>query len=460
MSEEVLKKVYEIFSKNGAEVYLVGGSVRDLLLKREINDYDFATPLPPEKVIEIFRKEGITTYPIGIEFGTVGVVIGEKEVQITTFRRKEKYPPSSRKPEVEFGGTIEEDLARRDFTINSMAITPQGELIDPFNGKEDLRRGILRTPLSPDISFTDDPLRMLRCFRFQSQLGFTIEENTYGAIRKHAFRIMFLSPERIQMEMDKLLLGDYVEKALKGLMETRLISFFLHELVPLENLHQSIELHHKDVWNHTISVVKNTPKVLLYRWTALLHDIAKPYVRSVENGKIHFYRHEELGARISFYILSRLKYPKDFIKKVCFLVSKHMRPALYNSSWTDSAVRRFIREMGENLEPLLVLAKADITSYRPERVKERLSLLKELEERVEALKSVREIKCPVDGWEIMNKYNIKPGPLVGKIKNLILEAVISGELPEKCEDKEIYFEYVEKKLNLKEELLKEKKDEV
>ena len=248
---------------------------------------------------------------------------------------------------------------------------------------------------------------------------------------------MFLSPERIQMEMDKLLLGDYVEKALKGLMETRLISFFLHELVPLENLHQSIELHHKDVWNHTISVVKNTPKVLLYRWTALLHDIAKPYVRTVENGKIHFYRHEELGARLSFYILSR-----------------------YNSSWTDSAVRRFIREMGENLEPLLVLAKADITSYRPERVKERLSLLKELEGRVEALKSVREIKCPVDGWEIMNKYNIKPGPLVGKIKNLIWEAVINGELPEKCEDKEIYFEYVEKKLNLKEELLKEKKDEV
>jgi len=238
MSEEILKKVYEIFAKNGALIYLVGGSVRDLLLKREINDYDFATPLPPEKVIEIFRKEGIPTYPIGIEFGTVGVVIGEKEVQITTFRRKEKYPPTSRKPEVEFGGTIEEDLARRDFTINSMAITPQGELIDPFNGKEDLRRGILRTPLSPDISFTDDPLRMLRCFRFQSQLGFTIEENTYGAIRKHAFRIMFLSPERIQMEMDKLLLGDYVEKALKGLMETRLISFFLHELVPF-NLNSS-----------------------------------------------------------------------------------------------------------------------------------------------------------------------------------------------------------------------------
>ena len=451
MEGEILKKIYEIFAKNKAPVYLVGGSVRDMILGKEINDFDFATPLTPDKIREIFHREGIPTYPVGIEFGTVGVMIGGKEVQITTFRKKEKYSSQSRKPEVEFGGTIEEDLSRRDFTINALALSPQGELIDPFKGGEDIKKKIIRTPLSPDTSFQDDPLRMLRAFRFQAQLGFEIEEGTFSSIRKNAFRTLYLSPERIQMEMDKLLVGEYVDKALRGLMDTKLVSFFLHELVPLENLHQSIELHHKDVWEHTVRVVKNSPPEKLLRWAALLHDVAKPYVRTVEEDGIHFYRHEELGARLTFQILTRLRYPKDFIKKVTFLVHKHMRPALYNSSWTDSAVRRFIREMGENLEEVLKLARADITSYRRERVKERWELLGELERRVEELKSVREIKSPVNGWEIMKRYGISPGPQVGRIKKIILEGIINGELPEDAPDKEIYFQYVEEKMKVKEE---------
>jgi len=448
MEGYALKKIYEVFSKNSVPVYLVGGSVRDMLMERESKDLDFATPLPPEEVRALFKKENIRTYPVGIDFGTVGVILEGKEIHITTFRRKEKYSPKSRKPQVEFGGSIEEDLSRRDFTINAMALTPQGELIDPFNGRRDLRNKLLRTPGDPETSFSDDPLRMLRAFRFQSQLGFEIEKETLSSIKKNSFRILFLSPERIQMEMDRILTGKFVRKSLEGIVETQLASFFLYELIPLKGLHQSVEFHHKDVWMHTLRVVENIPPKVHLRWAALLHDIAKPYTRSVENKDIHFYRHEELGAKIAYYILTRLRYSNDFVRKVCFLVSHHMRPAFYSSTWTDSAVRRFMRDMKENLEDIFSLAKADITSYRPERVKKRLELLEELRKRIEELKSFKEISYPVDGKEIMERFNITPGPLVGKIKECIRDGVEKGELPVESPDKEIYFQYAQKKLNL------------
>ncbi len=443
---EIFKKIYEIFGKEKVEIYLVGGAVRDTLRGEEIKDIDFATPVEPPRIKKILNGAGIRTYPVGWEFGTVGAVIGGKEVHITTYRRKEKYKPGDRKPEVEFGGSIEEDLRRRDFTINAMALTPEGKLIDPFGGREDLEKGIIRTPQDPDDSFQDDPLRMLRAFRFQSQLGFKIEKNTFDSIKRNAFRVMILSKERIQMEMNKLLVGKFVEKALLNLMNSTLLNYFLYELYPLKDLHQSIQEHHKDVWKHTVRVVGNTPPEEVLRWAALLHDIAKPYVRSVEQGEIHFYRHEDLGAEMAFHILTRLKFPKKMVKEVAFLVAKHMRPALYRSEWTDSAVRRFIREMGERLEKVMTLAKADITSYRPERVRERLRLLEELSSRVERLLSVREVTCPVNGFEIMERFSLSPGPLIGKIKSLLLEGILNGELPETSEDKEIYFQFIEKKL--------------
>ena len=446
MKTEILKKIYEIFKKNSADIYLVGGAVRDILMEKEVNDLDFATSLTPQEVNIVLKKEGIHTYPIGIEFGTIGAILGEKEVQITTFRKKEKYSPKNRKPEIEFGKTIEEDLSRRDFTINAMALTPKGELIDPFNGKEDIKKGIIRTPLNPDTSFSDDPLRMLRAFRFQSQLGFKIESKTLSSIKKNAFRIMFLSQERIQMEMDKILTGEYVTKALEELLQSQLASFFIHELIPLKGLNQSKEFHHKDVWKHTLRVVQNVPSQLHLKWAALLHDIAKPYTRTIENGEIHFYRHPELGAKISYYILSRLKYPKNFIRKVCFLVLQHMRPAFYSSMWSDTAIRRFTREMGDNLQDILSLARADITSYRPERVKERLSLLDELYERIKKIESIKAPSYPVNGNEIMKRFNISPSPLVGKIKEFIREGVEEGKLPLNSPDKEIYFQYAQKKL--------------
>lgn len=441
MKEEILKKIYQIFKEEKGEIFLVGGSVRDMLMGKELTDLDFATSFPPEKTYQILKKRRVNVYPVGWAFGTVGAIIDGTEVHLTTYRKKEKYRMRSRKPVVEFGESLEEDLTRRDFTINAMAISPQGEFIDPFGGREDLSRGLIRTPGIPDESFQDDPLRILRAFRFQSQLGFTIEKSTYEAIERAAFRIMYLSEERIQQEMNKLLIGEFVIKALSGMMEARVLNFFIPELYPLKNLHQESEYHHKDVWQHTLKVVENTPKEEILRWSALLHDIAKPYVKKENKEKVHFYRHEELGSKMAYSILSRLKFPKSWREDISFLILKHMRANLYTPEWTDSAVRRFIREMGDRLDKVIKLSRADITSYRKERVKEKLRLLDELEERINLLKSAKEIKSPVSGDEIMERFNLSPGPLIGKIKDSIMNEIIEGNLPENG-DKEIYFEYI------------------
>lgn len=282
MEEAIFKKIYEIFRKEKGGIFLVGGSVRDMLMGKELTDMDFATSFPPQKTKEILNKNKIKNFPVGWAFGTVGAIINGKEIHITTYRKKETYHPRNRKPTVEFGKSIEEDLKRRDFTINSLAISPEGKTIDLYNGSKDLSEKLIRTPSYPDESFEDDPLRILRAFRFQSQLGFKIENETYKAIERNAFRIMYISEERIQAEMNKLLLGDFVIKALTDMMNATVLNFFIPELYPLKNLHQESDYHHKDVWMHTLKVVENTPKEEILRWAALLHDIAKPYVKVEE----------------------------------------------------------------------------------------------------------------------------------------------------------------------------------
>jgi poly(A) polymerase len=215
----------------------------------------------------------------------------------------------------------------------------------------------------------------LRAFRFQSQIGFRIENATYKAIKRNAFRIMYISEERIQQEMNKLLLGESVVKALADMMDATVLNFFIPELYPLKNLHQESNHHHKDVWMHTLKVVENTPKEEILRWAALLHDIAKPYVKVEDKNGIHFHRHEELGSKMAYSILSRLKFPKSWREDISFLIARHMRANLYTKEWTDSAVRRFIRETGSRLEKVLTLSRCDITSYRKEKVREKLKLL-------------------------------------------------------------------------------------
>ena len=445
MEEAIFKKIYEIFCKEKGEIFLVGGSVRDMLMGKELTDLDFATSFLPQKTKEILNKNKIRNFPVGWAFGTVGAIIDGKEIHITTYRKKETYRPRNRKPVVEFGKSLEEDLKRRDFTINALAISPEGKIIDLFNGAKNLAEKLIRTPSDPDESFEDDPLRILRAFRFQSQFGFKIEKATYQAIERNAFRIMYISEERIQEEMNKLLLGDFVIKALADMIDATVLNFFIPELYPLKNLHQESDHHHKDVWMHTLKVVENTPKEEILRWAALLHDIAKPYVKVEEKEGIHFYRHEELGSKMAYSILSRLKFPKIWREDISFLIVKHMRANLYTQEWTDSAVRRLIREIGNRLDKVLTLSRCDITSYRKEKVKEKLKLLDELGERIKALKSVKELKCPISGNEIMKKFSLFPGPMIGKIKASVMNEIIEGNLPENG-DKEIYFAFASKLL--------------
>lgn len=445
MEEGIFKRIYEIFRKEKGEIFLVGGSVRDMLMKKELNDLDFATSFLPQKTTDILNKNKIKTFPVGWAFGTVGAIIDGKEIHITTYRKKETYRLRNRKPTVEFGDSLEEDLKRRDFTINALAISPEGKIIDIYNGSKNLAEKLICTPSDPDESFEDDPLRILRAFRFQSQLGFRIEDSTYKAIVRNAFRLMYISEERIQEEMNKLLLGEFVMKALADMMDAKVLNFFIPELYPLKNLHQESDHHHKDVWMHTLKVLENTPKDEILRWAALLHDIAKPYVKVEEKGEIHFYRHEELGSKMAYSILSRLKFPKSWREEISFLIVKHMRANLYTREWTDSAVRRFIRETGNHLDKVLILSSSDITSYRKEKVKEKLKLLDGLGERIKALKSVRELKCPISGNEIMKKFDLSPGPMVGKIKDSVMNGIIEGHLSQDG-DKEIYFAFASKLL--------------
>ena len=444
IKDRTIQNIFKIFSQAGKSIYLVGGSVRDLLMKKPLNDYDFATSATPSEIIGILRNSKIKTYPVGINFGTVGAFIDKVELHITTFRKKEIYRGFSRKPDVDFGINIMEDLARRDFTINAMGIGADSTIIDPFKGGEDLRQKIIRTPKNPDVAFEDDSLRILRALRFQSQLGFEIEEKTHASLRKNAYRLLNLSSERIRDEMTKLLLGDYVEVALENLMKEEIINYFLPELVPLKNLHEDSQLHHKDVWMHTVKVVKNCPLDEKIRWTALLHDIAKPYVRTIDERNVHFYRHEDLGAKMAWGILSRLRFSNQDRRHICFLISKHMRANLYTSLWTDTAVRRFATKMGDKLSDVLSISKADITSYRKEKVAKKLKELSELEGRCKELISAKKPKFPITGDELMEKFNLSPSHLIGKMKNRILEAITNETLPENSENKDIYFEYIKK----------------
>jgi len=452
IKDKIISTIFNIFAQAGKSVYLVGGSVRDLLMKKPLNDYDFATSATPPEIIRILRDSRIRTYPVGISFGTVGAFIDQVELHITTFRKKERYRGFSRKPDVDFGTNIMEDLERRDFTINTIAIGADLKIIDPFKGREDLEQKIIKTPKDPDAAFEDDSLRILRALRFQSQLGFEIEEKTLVSLKKNAYRLLNLSSERIRDEMTKLLLGSYVEVALEKLMKEEIINYFLPELVPLKNLHEDSRLHHKDVWMHTVKVVNNCPLDEKIRWVALLHDIAKPYVRTIDEKNVHFYRHEDLGAKMAWGILSRLRFSNQDRRHICFLISKHMRANLYTSLWTDTAVRRFATKMGDKLSDVLSISKADITSYRKEKVAKKLKELSELEGRCKELISAKESKFPITGDELMEKFNLSPSPLIGKMKNKILEAITNETLPENSENKEIYFEYIKKVF--KEELKK------
>ena len=424
----------ERFADADRELFLVGGSVRDRVLRRTSPDWDFATNAAPnetEAILSMPWPHGthVTIYKIGEKFGTIGAIIDGRRVEITTYRG-ETYQ-QSRKPEVEFIGSLKEDLSRRDFTINAMAMSVDGRIVDPFGGNSDLVGRYVRAVGHPAERFREDPLRMLRAVRFACQLGFEIERDTYAAMIRSARALQKISWERRAEEMTKILVSSRPAEGLKLLHNSYLLDHVIPELLPMIGLQQQGDYHHKDVWRHTLQVVENTDADPALRWAALLHDIAKPTTKSVDDGGVHFFGHEMAGAEMARHVLLRLRMSADLVDRVTKLVRLHQRINLYESDWTVGAVRRFVREAGDELPLLFALSRADITSQREAKVAARTALVRELEERVARLREEEEtekIKSPLDGNDLMQMFNRPPGPWIREVKDRLLNAVLDGEI--------------------------------
>jgi poly(A) polymerase len=434
---DIIITLAQAFRAQHKQLYMVGGTVRDVLLHRgQSADADLATDARPDEIKRLVaptRPNAIVL--VGERFGTVRLHYDTNIVEITTFRT-ERYNPESRKPEVCFGDSLEEDLLRRDFTINAMARDPlNGHIIDLFGGRQDLEDRIIRAVGSePDKRFDEDPLRLLRAVRFASQLDFHIEPETRRSIVRQAAKLQKISRERIRDEMNKLLLSAHPAKGLNLLVELGLMEWIVAEVLELRGVSQQQTPRApatKDVYAHVLRVVERSAPRLATRWGALLHDIAKPRTKTVEDGKVHFLGHEDVGAYMARDILKRLHFDREFIENVSKLVRLHMRANAYTSEWTDGAVRRLMLDSGDTLPDLLDLSQADITSYRADKVARAAARVQELAERCQRLKEEAErvpLKSPLDGNELMAMFERGPGPWLRPIKDYLLGLVIDGAL--------------------------------
>ncbi len=415
----------ERFAAAGHRVYLVGGSVRDAILGRPLDtgDLDFTTDARPDEIEAVLTGWADATWDQGRRFGTIGAARGPRRYEITT-HRAEAYSPDSRKPEVAFADAVEADLSRRDFTVNAMALSlPDAELIDPFGGVSDLASTRLRTPLAPEESFTDDPLRMLRAARFLAGYGLVPEPDLVDAVRALRERMEIVSVERIRDELDKLLVVEKPGEGLWFLVHTRLAEEFLPEL-PALALEIDPVHHHKDVLAHTIAVVDKTSPDKILRLAALLHDIGKPKTRSFGPGGVSFHHHEVVGARMAEERMRALHYPTDEIAQVRRLVELHLRFHGFGAGWTDSAVRRYARDAGPLLAKLNELTRCDCTTRNQAKARELSRRMDQLEARIaelEAQEELHRIRPDLDGHQIMEHLGIGPGPLVGKAYAHLLE---------------------------------------
>ena len=426
-----LKELSNLYAKNGFQIYLVGGAVRDGILDIETKDFDFTTNASSEDSIKMLNKNEYKTTEIGRAFGTIETTVGDYSIHITTYR-EDKYNKDSRKPEIKTSGELETDLSRRDFTVNAIAYDiNNNEIIDPYGGLKDLSEGLIRTPDTADISFSDDPLRMLRACRFVSTHGFTPNNELFKAISKNVERIEIVSTERIRDEFTKLLTGKEPSLGLKAFVESGLSELIMPELNELK-IEVDPKHHHKDVYEHTMVVLDRVSPTLISRMSALLHDIGKPKTKGIENGKVHFRHHEVVGAKMSKKILKRLKYDNETIKKVSLLVENHLRPHTFKMGWTDSAVRRYIIDAGGLLEELNDLVRADITTKNKAKYEEINKYLDEMEERIKEVSEKEELsklRPPISGDEIMDMFDLEPGPSVGVIMKALYEQRINdGEV--------------------------------
>ena len=425
----------EAFKKEGFRLALVGGPVRDAIIGRLGNDLDFTTDAHPHQTKKILKSWADNTWDTGILFGTVAGKRGDTTVEVTTYRT-EKYEEDSRNPDVEFGDTIEGDLSRRDFTVNSMALELTGakpEFIDPFDGLGDLGKRILRTPASAKQSFSDDPLRMMRAARFASQLNFEIHPDVLDAMSSMASRISIISAERVREEFTKLLMSSHPRIGITILVDTGLAELVLPE-IPKLRLEIDEHHHHKDVYEHSITVLEQAiaqedrlggPNLVI-RLAALLHDIGKPKTRNLlEGGGVSFHHHEVVGARLSKNRMKALRFDNDTIDAVETLVALHLRFHGYgHGEWTDSAVRRYVRDAGDLLTHLHVLTRADCTTRNAKKADRLARTYDGLEARIAKLAEEEElskIRPDLDGAQVMSLLEIKPSADVGKALDFLME---------------------------------------
>ncbi len=416
-------KLSEIFNAAGFEFYVVGGSVRDVILGQNAYDIDICTNARPDEIKKILSNCAKDVWNQGEAFGTIGAMFEGQEFEITTYR-KEIYVNDSRKPEVEFGDSLEIDLSRRDFTINAMAFSlPNAKLVDPYNGLDDLINKRLRTPLAPEISFSDDPLRMMRAARFIARFSCVPDQDLINAVIQMRSRMEIVSAERIRDELCKLLIVDDPSSGLYFLSETKLSDEFLPELNAM-SLEQDPIHTHKDVLVHTIAVVSNTRPELRVRLAALLHDIAKPATRAIGEHGVSFHHHEVVGAKMARKRMRELAFSKEMIRDVSQLVFLHLRIHTYAMGWTDSAVRRYVRDAGELIDDLNHLQRCDCTTRNPKRAKQLQDRMDSLEARIAELaqkEELQKIRPHLDGAQVMKHLSLKPGPQVGKALDFLLE---------------------------------------
>ena len=435
-----LARLFELFIGAGHELYLVGGAVRDYQRGAQIEelpDLDFATSALPAESTRLLRRAGFPVFMVGSRFGTVGTFLEEavrrRQIQITTYRG-EVYVNGSRKPRVTFGKDLLEDLARRDFSINAMAMAADGRLIDPYGGDRDLAQRVLRTVGEPRIIFREDPLRTLRAARFIATLGMKPEPELTEVVREVAGEILTVSRERWLLEMNKILVAEAADDGLIFLVATGLLAHLWPAgQAMVEFRADQGRYHHKALWPHTLGVLSQAPRSLPVRWAALLHDAGKVTTRSVDPaGEVHFFGHETVSAAIVDEVARRFRFDRALHQRVRTLVLLHQRPALYDGGWTDGAVRRLIRDAGEALPDLLDLSRADVTSHRPGIREGVLARLADLQARAAGLiekDGLAPLLPKGIGQAIMAHLGIGAGPRVGELRSRLEQAVLDGELP-------------------------------
>lgn len=430
----VLAELGALFEAAGHELALVGGPVRDALLGRAVNDLDLTTSARPDDVEGIVAGWADAVWDVGREFGTLGLRKGGDQIEITTYRA-DAYDASSRKPQVAFGDRLEGDLSRRDFTVNALAVRlPSAEFVDEFGGLADLAAGLLRTPVTPEQSFSDDPLRMMRAARFASQLGFEADVSTVSAMTAMADRIEIVSAERVREELVKLVCGRDPVAGLRLLVDTGLAEHVLPEL-PALRLTADEHHRHKDVYEHSLTVLEQAIELehrldhrpdFVVRFAALVHDIGKPRTRRfVDDGTVTFHHHDVVGAKMTRKRMKALRFSNDQIDQVSLLVELHLRFHGYGSGeWTDAAVRRYVRDAGDQLERLHILTRADCTTRNRRKAQRLQRTYDDLERRIEVLAAQEEldaIRPDLDGNQIMEILGIGPGREIGEAYRFLLD---------------------------------------